>query len=169
MRWRRFFGGEVAPDGFSGALDPDERMLACADTQAGPLVATTLGLWPPGEPAVRLGWHLISKVRWSDGALVVVVTDETGRAGDAVLIADREPVRFALVRPGKLPKVVRERVDGSIRSRAHKDLPGGGVWFAQRRYPDGAVVLQARPESGADLGLVRDLAAEAAARIAHAE
>lgn len=169
MRWWRFLSGDLTPEGFSGSLDPGERVLASAQTQAGPLVATSAGLWLPGDHAVRVGWHLISKVRWGDGELAVVAAEETGRAGDAVLIADRAAVRFVVERPGKLPKVVRERVDGSIQSRAHKELPGGGVWFAQRRYPGGAVVLQARPESGADLDLVRDLAAEAAAKIAHAE
>jgi hypothetical protein len=63
--------------------------------------------------------------------------------------------------------VVHERVTGSIRSRHHRDLPGGGAWFVQRKVPgrDGTV-LQVRPDPGADRDAVARLAAEVARRLA---
>jgi hypothetical protein len=62
-----------------------------------------------------------------------------------------------------VPELVHQRVTGSIRTRHHRDLPGGGAWFVQRRVAgrDG-VVLQVRPDPGTDLDLVRALAADVA-------
>ena len=79
----------------------------------------------------------------------------------AVLLADRPPRRFRLVDPGKLPEAVHARVEGSIRSRHHRDLPGGGAWFVQRKVPgrDGTV-LQVRPDPGTDPAVVAQLAAD---------
>jgi hypothetical protein len=56
---------------------------------------------------------------------------------------------------------VHARVEGSIRSRHHRDLPGGGAWFVQRKVPgrDGTV-LQARPDAGTDPALVAQVAAD---------
>ena len=53
------------------------------------------------------------------------------------------------------------RVEASIRSRHHRDLPGGGAWFVQRKVPgrDGTV-LQARPDPGTDPAVVARVAAE---------
>ncbi len=133
-------------------------------------MATSLGLWVPGEDGPRrVGWHLVSKVVWGNGALEVVEADETGTAGDAVLLADRRPVRFALERAGKLPDVVHARVNGSIRSRHRHELPGGGAWFVQRKVPgrDG-VVLQVRPDPGTDEAAVRRVASEVAAKVRQA-
>ncbi|RKT53195.1 hypothetical protein [Saccharothrix australiensis] len=160
--WRRLFG-TGAPDGFTGALASDERVLASAATGDGFLVATTLGLWLPGPR--RLGWHLVSKATWSGTALTVVEAEEDGAAGEAVLLRDLPPHRYALTSPGKVPEVVHARVTGSIRSRERND--GLGAWFVQRKVPgrDG-VVLQVRPDEGADVARVRQVAAEVAAKIA---
>lgn len=166
MRWLRRLAGEVLPEGFAGTLAPGENALAVAEAAGGGhLVVTELGLWlPQGR---RVGWHLISKAVWRDGTLTVVEAEESGTAGAAVLLADREPVRFSLPRPGKLPVMVRQRVDGSIRGRHRHELAGGGVWFVRRKLPgqDGTV-LQARPDPGADAEVVAAIAREAAERLA---
>jgi len=165
---RRLFGGGL-PEGFPGTLDEHENALAAAEVSGGGhVVVTELGLWlPEGR---RVGWHLISKATWAGDVLTVIEAGELGSAGRAVLLADREPVRLALVRPGKVPLMVRQRVDGSIRSRHRQELSGGGVWFVQRKVPgrDG-VVLQARPDPGVDPALVAAIAREAAEKLAPGE
>ena len=83
--------------------------------------------------------------------------------GPAVLLADRPARRFRLAEPGRVPEVVHARVEGSIRSRHHRDLPGGGAWFVQRKVPgrDGTV-LQVRPDPGTDPAVVAQVAADVA-------
>lgn len=170
-RWRGLLhrlSGTGVPAGFPGHLGRDERVLAVAESSAGQLVATRLGLWvPDGTGVRRIGWHLIDKATWGDGALTVVEAAEDGTAGDAVLLAERPPARYVLARPGRLPEVVHARVTGSIRSRHYHELPSGGAWFVQRSVPgaDG-VVLQVRPDPGTDRDAVTTLAAAVAAKIA---
>lgn len=163
--------GDSTPAGFAGTLDRNESVVDTAEIRGGGhLVATSLGLWVPSDDgARRIGWHLLSKVTWADGVLVVIEADETGEAGDAVLLADRPPRRYALVDPGKLPHAVHRRVTESIRSRHHRDLPGGGAWFVQRKVPgrDG-IVLQVRADPGTDADAVRTIAAEVALKIREA-
>lgn len=160
--------GDGTPSGFTGRLDAEESVVVWAECGTGGyLVATTLGLWVPTDDGPRrIGWHLISKVTWGNGQLVVIESDETGEAGDAVLLTDRRPKRYSLVNPGKLPHAVHQRVTGSIRSRHHRDLPGGGAWFVQRKVPgrDG-IVLQVRSDEGTDQNAVRMVATEVAAKI----
>ncbi|HVW40583.1 MAG TPA: hypothetical protein VHC18_04460 [Amycolatopsis sp.] len=167
MSWLRRLLGSRLPDGFPGELAPSENALASAEVAyGGHLVVTELGLWlPEGR---RVPWHLISKAVWREGILTVVEAEETGTAGDAVLLADRDPVRFALPRPGKVPAMVRQHVDTSIRARHRQELSGGGVWFVQRKLAgrDGSV-LQARPDPGVDPATVTAIAREAAAKLAH--
>jgi len=87
-----------------------------------------------------------------------VVADDVERwAGDVVLLADRPVRRVRLTEPGKVPETVQRRVTGSIRSREHHELPGGGAWFVQRRV-GGAIELQVRPDPGTDPDAVRTLA-----------
>jgi hypothetical protein len=95
--------------------------------------------------------------------LAVVEATEVGEIDGAVLLTDRPPRRFRLVDPGKLPETVHARVEGSIRSRHHRDLPGGGAWFVQRKVPgrDGTV-LQVRPDPGTDPAAVAQVAADVA-------
>jgi hypothetical protein len=169
MSWLSRLFGDRLPDGFPGSLEPAENVLTVAEVAGGGhLVVTELGLWLPDGR--RVGWHLISKAVWSDGILTVVEAEETGTAGAAVLLADRAPLRFALPRPGKLPVMVRQRVDGSIRGRHRHELSGGGVWFVERKVPgrDGAV-LQARPDPGVDPDVVAAIAREAAEKLARPE
>lgn len=164
---RRLFGSG-APEGFTGALEADEHVLASAAVGSSWLVATTHGLWLPdagqGGPR-RLGWHLVSKATWSGNALSVIEAVQEGTAGAAVVLRDLPPQRFPLESPGKVPEVVHERVTGSIKSREHNEAVG--AWFVQRKVTgqDG-VVLQVRPDPGADVERVREVAASVAAKIA---
>lgn len=163
--------GDGTPAGFTGSLAAEEAVVGSAECRTGGcLVATSLGLWVPTDDGPRrVGWHLISKVMWGNGELTVIEADETGTAGDAVLLVDRAPRRYALVEPGKLPHAVHRRVTESIRSRHHRDLPGGGAWFVQRKVPgrDG-IVLQVRADSGTDPDTVSAVATEVAAKIREA-
>ena len=165
MGWLRRWLGEQLPDDFPGELAPAENALASAEVAyGGHVVVTELGLWlPEGR---RVGWHLISKAVWREGILTVVEADEVAAAGAAIILADRDPVRLALPRPGKVPVMVRQRVDGSIRGRHRQDVTGGGVWFVRRKVPgrDGSV-LQARPDPGVDPATVSAIAREAAEKM----
>jgi len=165
----RFFGGGL-PAGFPGELDRGEDPVAAAPVESGGhLLVTSLGLWiPDGAGARRVGWHLVGKAAWRDGVFTLTESEETGRAGAAVVLTDREPVQFALPEPGKVPKQVRLRVDGSVRGRHRHEFPDGGAWFVWRKVPgrDG-VELQVRPDPGADPALVEAMAAEVAAKLAN--
>ena len=162
---RRLLGGDGPPGGFAGRLEPDERVLATARTADGaPLVVTSWGLWvTEGDGVRRLGWHLVSKATWKSGALAVVEATEVEEIDAAVLLADRPVRRFRLADPGRVPEVVHIRVEGSIRSRHRRELPGGGAWFVQRKVPgrDGTV-LQVRPDPGTDPAVVAQVAADVA-------
>jgi hypothetical protein len=166
--WRTLLGGERLPEGFAGRLDAEERVLAAATVSGGsPLVVTTHGVWlPEGR---RVGWHLVSKATWSGGALTLIEAEEAGAAGDVVLLHDLPPRRLPLADPGAVPQAVHKRVTGSIRSRHRRELPGGGAWFVQRSVPgrDG-LVLQVRPDPGADLDAVRRVATEVARKLREA-
>jgi hypothetical protein len=83
-----------------------------------------------------------------------------------VLLVDRPVRRLRLTEPGRVPEVVQQRVTDSIRTRHHRDLPGGGAWFVQRKVPgrDG-IVLQVRPDPGTEVTAVRQVAADAAAAL----
>ena len=148
--FRRLFGSG-APDGFTGSLEPDETVIAFAAVQDGHLVVTSLGLWVPGPR--RIGWHLISKVKW-EGALRVVEAREAGTEGPVVLLEDLPAQRFAVAEPGRVLRAISQRVEGSIRHRERVESPA--VWILQRKIPgqDG-VVWQARGDAGVELADVR--------------
>ena len=160
---RRLLGREDVPAEVEGRLATDERVLAVAELGGGGhLVVTSRGLWLPSDDGVRLvGWHLVSKATWQAGALTVVEAQETETIGGAVLLTDLPPRRLRLADPGRVPEAVHARVEASIRSRHHRDLPGGGAWFVQRKVPgrDG-VVLQVRPDPGTDPAVVRQVVAD---------
>jgi len=167
---RRILRGDGLPGGFPGRLEPEERVLATASTaDGGHLVVTSWGLWiPDGDGVRRVGWHLVSRASWRNGALALVEADEveeiaSGDGPRAVVLADRPARRFRLTEPDRVPEVVHARVEGSFRSRHHRDLPGGGAWFVQRKIAgrDGTV-LQVRPDPGTDPALVAALAADVA-------
>jgi hypothetical protein len=162
---RKLFGRDELPAGFAGKLDVEERVLATAElVGGGHLVVTSVGLWLPTTDGVRrLGWHLVSKASWQSGAITLVEAKEQEVLDGAVLLADLPPQRLRLTDPGRVPETVRARVEGSIRSRHHRDLPGGGAWFVQRKVAgrDGTV-LQVRPDPGTDEAAVRQVAADVA-------
>lgn len=165
---RRVLGRDELPPGFAGTLEPDERVLAVGVlTGGGHLVVTSWGLWIPasGDAVRRVGWHLVSRAAWGNGAIELVEADEE-QAGAAVLLVDRPVRRLRLADPGRVPEVVQERVTASIRTRHHRELPGGGAWFVQRKVPgrDG-IVLQVRPDPGTDPAAARQVAADAAAAL----
>lgn len=168
--WLRNLLGDRIPEGFPGVLDAGEHVLGSAVVAGGDhLVVTAFGLWiPDAGRARRVGWHSVAKAVWAEGALTLTEAEEAGTFGDAVLLVDREPVRFVLEMPGRVPGLVRQRVDGSIRSRYHKELVEGGAWFVWRKVPgrDGAV-LQVRPDPGTDVEMVAAIAREAAGGLAN--
>jgi hypothetical protein len=162
---RKLLGRDELPTGFAGKLDADERVLATASVAGGGhLVVTSVGMWLPTPDGVRrLGWHLVSKATWQSGTLSVVEAQEQEELGGVVLLADLSPQRLRLTDPGRVPEVVHARVEGSIKSRHRRDLPGGGAWFVQRKISgrDGTV-LQVRPDPGTDEAVVRQVAGDVA-------
>lgn len=172
MRLLNRIFGPSAPEAVRARLADDEHVLAVAETgTGGHLAVTALGLWVPdgadADDARRIGWDAVSKAVWGGDALTVTEAEVTEWAGKAALLRDLPAARYVLPRPGKVPYLVRQRVEGSIRSRYHKEFPDGGAWFVVRKTPgtDG-VELQVRPDPGTDLEVVRDIAEEAATRLA---
>lgn len=170
-RLRRFVTRIVegdAPNEIVGHLAANERVLAVATVAGGGnLVATSIGLWSPGDDGPRrVGWHLISKATWDNTSLSVTEAEEIGTVSDAVLLTDLPVRRWRLARPGRLAEAVHARVTGSIRSSHHRDLPGGGAWVVQRSVAgqDG-IVLQVRADPGTDAQAVRSLAEQVAERV----
>lgn len=157
-------GREPVPEGFTGTLDAEERVLADARGPRGSIVlATDLGLWLPpvaaGAPSRRLDWHLISKATWGSGALeVVAAADADDLGGGVVLITDAPPQRVPLPETGRVPDVVHRRVTDAIHSRQHHEIGDGGAWFVQRRVPGTGVVVHVRPDPGTDSTAVRTVA-----------
>ncbi|MEB3367879.1 hypothetical protein [Saccharopolyspora mangrovi] len=142
-------GTAEVPADFAGSLEEHEHVLSAAPGEGGPVVATHLGLWlPEGR---RVGWHLISKATWGSGVLTVTEAEEARRIDGAVILRDLQPRRLALTGETRLPDVVHERVNRSIRTRHHRELPGGGAWFVQRKVPGrNGIELQIRPDPGTD-------------------
>lgn len=165
---RKLLRRDELPAGFPAQLDADEHVLAVAELAGGGhVVATSLGLWLPTAAGVRrLGWHLISKASWQNGSITLIEASEVADLDGAALINDLAPLRLRLGEPGKLPEVVHARVTGSIKSRHHRDLPGGGAWFVQRKVPgrDG-ILLQVRPDPGTDDAPVRQVASDVARKL----
>ena len=168
----RLTGRDLVPQGFAGTLVDDEHVLGAAKTaDGGFLVATSLGLWLPDEAdgQRRVYWHLISKAVWAQKPsrqLTVIESSETGTIEGAVLLTDQSPRRFTLATRGSLPEVVNARVTASVKSAHHRDLPGGGAWFVQRKISgaDG-IVLQVRPDPGTDHDAVASVTAQIASKL----
>ncbi len=170
--WERLLRGFASspemPTGFTGLLEPTERVITAGELAGGGhLVLTQLGLWvPEGAQARRIGWHMVSKAVWDRSALVITEAVSAGTVGEAVLLSDLPPRRFPLAGPGKVPEVVRERVTSSIRFSEHCDLPVGGVWVVQRRVPgrDG-LVMQVRPDPGTEPRTLNAMVSDVTARL----
>lgn len=174
--WRRLTekitGGVRLPEGLDVPLTGEERLLSVAQLAgSGHLVATSYALVVADEDGQRrIPWHLVSKAVWRGDVLTVTEAEESGTAGEAVLLTDRPPRRYPLTQSGRLPDVVHARVTGSIRSTHRHELPGGGAWFVQRKVPgrDG-VLLQVRADPGTDEAAVRTLAADVARKLREAQ
>lgn len=165
--FRRLLRRPTLPEGV--VLEADELVVATAEVAGGgQVVATSRGLWLPGPGGgpERLSWHLISKASWEGGALGVIPAREIDAVAGAVLIVDEPVRRVRLTEPGRVPETVHRRVTGSIKTRHHRDLPGGGAWFVQRTVAgrDG-IVLQVRADPGTDAEAVRRVAGEVARRL----
>lgn len=166
----RLFGRDPVPDAVAEGLAGSEAVVATATvTGGGMLVVTSWGIWPPGEPTERIGWHEIGKAAWDKTSLVVTPTTAERIADGVELLADTRPRRFRLAEPGTVPKAVQDRVTASIRTRNRRELPGGGAWVLQRKVPgqDG-LVLQVRPDPGTDAVAARRLAEGIAERLPEA-
>ncbi|MCW2524920.1 MAG: hypothetical protein JWO63_3255 [Frankiales bacterium] len=139
------------PSEFRKLLGATDRVLAIADTGAGPdsavVIATQYALWLPNGMASwqRVGWNEIVKATWTDG--ILEVTD--GVLGSDGIVEDRVPARFPLAAPRNLPSVVRTRVEASIARSELVNLPAGPARIVARRVPgvDG-VTWTARFDSG---------------------
>ena len=172
--WRGFVGRLVGvpplPAGWPGRLDGGEDVVAVgALSGGGHLVLTQLGVWVPEPPggARRVGWERVSKAVWDRSAVLLTEAVVEDVAGAAEVLRDLPVRRWVLTDPGRVPEQLRERVTRSIRTSQHRDVPGGGAWFVQRKVPgrDG-VVLQVRPDPGTPADAVRAVAAEVAERLA---
>jgi hypothetical protein len=118
-------------------LSPDERVVAWAEVDpgdaaaGGAVVATNFGLWWPfAEGPRRIGWELVSKAVWRDGALTV-----TEAVVDDVLLHDLDPVSVAISQPQNLPPTVRKRVESSVVRSEVALIDEGTALFVGRRVP----------------------------------
>lgn len=131
-------------------LAKGERLLAVAESEAGPLYATTFGLRLPdgGDSPMRtLGWEEIERAGWDRETelLVVVEIADVGQT--------RPPHRLKVTEPGRLVDVVREQVTGSVlltRTEMVDDRHGVQV-SARRRAGDGEVLWTATVDPALDL------------------
>jgi len=117
-----------APDAVRAvALDPGERRLAWALTDAGqPVLATDVGLRLPDGG--RWAWPDVERVSWRRPTLLVVRASESEGSGPRV--------QLQLEREEGLADVVRSQVTGSIAWSDHVRLvPAGGVRVVGRRRP----------------------------------
>ena len=129
------FGRGRLPRALRPALARDERVVAWASTSDGrAIVVTNLGLWLP-DRTERLGWHHIHRAAWSDPVLSVVPAAEVGAGEGYVVMADEPSVVISLDDPDDVPLEVRNRVNRSVASTTHHDLPEGGVRVVARRVP----------------------------------
>ena len=105
-------------------------MLAAATAGDGTYAGATeraLLLAGPGEAPHRIPWERVAAATWADDVLEAVE-----------LLADGRPAahRLHLLEPGRLPEVVRERVQASIVVSVHVPLTGSaGVRISARRRP----------------------------------
>lgn len=127
------------------AVAAGERPLAwCTEEAGGDVVATDQALWAPG--ARRLAWSEIGQVSYRDAAMQVTT-----------VVAGADDVRvwtLRLVDPGRLPEVVRARVEHSIAWSQHHPLAGGrgGARVVARRDDRYGLVWSVVYDAGTDPG-----------------
>lgn len=121
----------------AAAIEAGEHLLGWAGDP--PLVATSWGLWMPGEQ--RLDWDDIDHVGWSPPTLAVVPS------GGLLARTAR------LTEPGDLPDLVRAEVDLSLvfsRRESLRPLPGGVRLVGRRSPRSGDLRWQVLFEGSAD-------------------
>jgi hypothetical protein len=128
-------------------LEPQERVVAWADTEDSVVVATPRGLWWPHALTHRLiGWHTISKASWSEGVLTVTEADVV----DDLLLVDRPPVTAVVTVPRDLPPKLRQRVELNILHSEQLAVARGSARIVARRVPgEDGLHWWARLEGGA--------------------
>lgn len=119
----RFWAGRIPAEVRDGLdLERGERPLV----YAAPLVATERALLLPG--GVRVPYEAIDRASWTERGVRLALTDGTVR-------------EVAVEDPGRLPEMLRERVNATIVVSKHVPLPGrGGVRLVARRKPGGEVL-----------------------------
>lgn len=144
-----------APAETRARLDPEERVLAWAETDTGGVVAATnRGLWWPMPEPRRISWALVDKAVWSEGVLAVTEADLV----DDLLLVERRPVTLRLPTPREVPSVVRRRVETSVAHTREVNVSGGRARLVGRRMPgrDGLVWWARLAPGTADTADVRD-------------
>ena len=113
-------------------LDPEEAVVAWAESTDGPVVVTPLGVWWPFPDGVRrVGFHVIDKVVWRDGELIMTEADVV----DDLLLVDRRAVGLELTEPRHVPDAIRKRINQSVVRTEVLPVPGGSARFVARRVP----------------------------------
>jgi hypothetical protein len=137
------FGRNRPPATVRAWLEGDERVLAWGVVGGaagdGFVVATNEGLWWPDPQPRRIPWHLIVRASWSERGLTVVEADVV----DDLLLVERPAKTVDLTREGKIPPIVRKRVEGSIAATHDVRLDDGPARLVARRVTgqDGQVWL----------------------------
>jgi hypothetical protein len=112
-------------------LGPGERLLARAESEAGPLAATTRHLVLPADGGFHaIGWEKVERATWSrdDDQLVVVETAPLGAEPRRHRVGLGEATRFL--------DVVREQVQASVVISRHVPITDErGVRVSGRRRP----------------------------------
>ena len=112
-------------------LGPGERLLARAESEAGPIAATTRHLVLPADGGFHaIGWEKVERATWSrdDDQLVVVETAPLGAEPRRHRVGLGEATRFL--------DVVREQVQASVVISRHVPIVDGrGVRVSGRRPP----------------------------------
>ncbi len=123
MAW---FGKRRLPADERPRLEPEERVVAWARTDAGDVVvATNRGLFLPDREE-RLRWHEIHKAVWSGRELVVTPAEAVEEREGYVVAEDLPSEAHLLLEPWDLPRHVYSRVTRSVAYTQHHPLPGGG-------------------------------------------
>jgi hypothetical protein len=120
---------ERPPRDLVAQLNPDERIVSWADTDAGAVAATNRGLWVPAYR--RIGWELVDKAIWRDGVLTVTEAELV----DDLLLRDLPSIHLLLTVTRDLPPTVRRRVEASVVRSEVLPVSGGAARFVARRVP----------------------------------
>ncbi|MEJ2579650.1 MAG: hypothetical protein P8Z68_11260, partial [Kineosporiaceae bacterium] len=147
LAWAPIAGGGVAvavPDGlratapgFAGAGQPGSGTVASGQPEPGTAASGTAAsaVAGPGSEggAVPRPWTDVDRVAWDAASGTLAVW----------WVGARHPFPLELAAPGRLPAVVRERVESSVVISQELEPEGGGrVVVAVRRAADGTLSLQ---------------------------